>query len=672
MKVKLFYSLLPIILVVIAGFMFSIYLNHIEYTEGRQYQTTGRISRIQNYISDSQEVNGRLVTLLQNKWAVVDNVATHSLDLLIDEIQPFHEALDYDLVNIYEPSGELLARADKPALFGVKDKLSAYVKGILNSEKIEKLVVSYEGRIMLANASRIDSNYESVGVIVVGHFITPDVLSRLYPDASAAIELVLDNKTLISSAAKIDDKPTEGWEQTEVFFPSRHIGASQFSAKLFEDVSTARQDYWSSIVILSLFFVFGGAVIIGISKKLVLLNSELERIRRENAEKDLQESERYNRMLFETSPVGLALCRMDGELVDINSAFVRIIGRGIEETKQLSYWDITPDEYAEDERRQLESLKATGRYGPYEKEYIHKDGHRVPVRLLGQIIERDNEQYIWSSTEDITEKKNAEQALQRSHEELEEQVRQRTQEYKAAKDEADRANQAKSQFLSNMSHELRTPLNAILGFAQLLELSVIDEGNKNKVQQVLKAGNHLLALVNEILDLSKIETGKLSVSLEDVQLNPVMDECFTLIKPLAAKREIHINDHISCGTQYTIRADYTRFKQGLLNLLSNAVKYNRDKGSITLSCETVSPNRLRISVSDTGMGLSEEQQARLFKPFERIGAETTGVEGAGIGLVISKQLMELMGGDIGFRSQQGQGTTFWLEINLVQERIKIS
>ena len=423
--------------------------------------------------------------------------------------------------------------------------------------------------------------------------------------------------------------------------------------------------YWQEITLLALSFT--GILLLNTARAMRVNKALRKEIsERTLTEAKLIESERYNRMLFETSPIGLALWNMDGQLVDINPAYANIIGHGIEEAKQLSYWDITPEKYAEFEQKQLDNLHTTGHYGPYEKEYIHKDGHLVPVKLLGQIIERKDKKYILSSVEDITKRKAAELTIQKSKEELEEKVEERTHAYKNAKEEADLANQAKSEFLSRMSHELRTPMNAILGFGQLLEMEIDDGQSKENIQEILRAGNHLLELINEILDLSQIESGDLSVALENLDLYSILDECFTLIKPLLTKRDIRAINNISSDAQYIISVDRTRFKQVLLNLLSNAVKYNRDEGSVILDCEVVTPKRLRISVTDTGKGLSEEQQMKLFEPFERLGAETTAIEGTGIGLVICKRLIELMDGSIGIKSKQGQGSSFWVEINLAK------
>jgi len=230
-----------------------------------------------------------------------------------------------------------------------------------------------------------------------------------------------------------------------------------------------------------------------------------------------------------------------------------------------------------------------------------------------------------------------------------------------AKNISDKANKMKSEFLSNMSHELRTPLNAILGYGQLLEMKSENEESQNYTKEILKGGNHLLTLINEILDLSKIEAGHLDLYIEDCSLNTLLDECIALIKPLAIKHDISIINNISADVNYIIKVDYTRIKQALLNLLSNAVKYNRDEGSITINIENLPDQQLHISITDTGKGLYPDQINRLFNPFERIEAKNSNIEGTGIGLTITKRLIEAMEGSIGVTSLPGQGTTFWLE-----------
>ena len=379
---------------------------------------------------------------------------------------------------------------------------------------------------------------------------------------------------------------------------------------------------------------------------------------------ELKESEAFKSVLFESSPIGLALCDMQGALLDINMAYANIIGRSVEETKKLSYWEITPEDYAKDEQQQLINLENKGSYGPYEKEYIHADGHRVPVRLLGQIVERNGKRFIWSSVEDITQKKLAENLLRNTNIELEKKVQQRTIEYRLAKEEAESANDAKSDFLSAMSHELRTPMNAILGFGQLLDFDeTLDDEQRENVQEIINAGNHLLELINEVLDLAQIEAGKLTCSPKDCNLNKMLNECLTFIKTLASQRDIHLINNIDPTANYSLHVDNMRFKQVMLNLLSNAVKYNKDKGTVTLDCNVIDSNYLRITVSDTGSGMTKQEQQRLFKPFERLG-EYKGIEGTGIGLVITKNLIELMNGTIGVESKIGNGSLFWIQIPL--------
>ncbi|CAN7581427.1 ATP-binding protein [Pseudoduganella sp. LjRoot289] len=264
----------------------------------------------------------------------------------------------------------------------------------------------------------------------------------------------------------------------------------------------------------------------------------------------------------------------------------------------------------------------------------------------------------------------AQQEVMRLNQELEERVHERTLQLEAtngelamAMEEAKSANQAKSAFLSSMSHELRTPLNAILGFAQILTSDKLPSTlvqKKEFANHILKSGRHLLTLINEILDLAKIESGAVALSMEPVSLQEMLQEVQSMTEPLAAARGIRMLFPDGCQT--SVGADRTRLKQVLLNLLSNAIKYNREGGAVVVDCTMNGPGLVRLSVQDTGIGLRPEQVAQLFQPFNRLGQESGAEEGTGIGLVVTKRLVELMGGVIGVSSSQGAGSMFWIEM----------
>ena len=294
----------------------------------------------------------------------------------------------------------------------------------------------------------------------------------------------------------------------------------------------------------------------------------------------------------------------------------------------------------------------------------------VEIELRTGALEKSNQ----AIAREAEERTRAQQEVMRLNAELEQRVQERTVQLEMTNNDlglaveaAKSANAAKSAFLSSMSHELRTPLNAILGFAQILTSDTLPTSlaqKKEFANHVLKSGRHLLTLINEILDLAKVESGTITLSMEPVALDDMLEECRGMVEPMGHPRRIRMLFPDATGA--VVMADRTRLKQVLLNLLSNAVKYNREFGAVVLDCTATDAQRVRLSVQDTGHGLRADQIDALFQPFNRLGQENGAEEGTGIGLVVTKRLVELMGGTIGVSSSVGVGTVFWIELDLTE------
>ena len=275
------------------------------------------------------------------------------------------------------------------------------------------------------------------------------------------------------------------------------------------------------------------------------------------------------------------------------------------------------------------------------------DGTEFPAEISLSSIQTEDGPVSLAAIRDITDRVAAED------------------ETREAREEADRANQAKSDFLSRVSHELRTPLNSILGFGQLLEMETLPDGQRRSVLQILEAGEHLLDLINEILDIEKIASGRMTLSLEPVHVGLVLDEALKLVRPIADQDGVHLIQPPE-EFEISVQADRQRLKQVFLNLLSNAVKFNRMGGEVRISGEMTSRGSFRITVADTGQGIAADQMGNLFTPFSRLGAERRGIEGTGLGLALSKNLVETMAGSIEAESVPGKGSTFRIELPIAE------
>ncbi len=366
----------------------------------------------------------------------------------------------------------------------------------------------------------------------------------------------------------------------------------------------------------------------------------------------LRDQQFYSRSLIESNIDSIVTTDPHGIISDVNKQMEALTGCTRDELIGAPFknYFTDPEKAEESIRKALTEGKATN----FELTSRARNGKETVLSYNTSILyDRDRRlQGVFAAAHDVTESKRLDQVLQEKNVELQ-----------SAKVIAEKANLSTSDFLSSMSHELRSPLNAIIGFAQLMESDTPapTPGQKESIDQILRAGWHLLKLINEILDLAKIESGKLPLPPESVSLAEVIVECQGMIKRQAQKRGIQMTFprfDIPCS----VHADRTQLKQVLVNLLSNAIKYNSEQGTVKVTYTASAPGRIRVSISDTGAGLSPEKLAQLFQPFNRLGQEASDEEGTGIGLVMAKQLIEQMGGVIGVESTVGAGSVFWFEL----------
>jgi PAS domain S-box-containing protein len=365
----------------------------------------------------------------------------------------------------------------------------------------------------------------------------------------------------------------------------------------------------------------------------------------------LRDQHFYTRSLIESNMDPLITTDPRGMISDVNQQMAMLTGRTRDELIGAPFKScFTEPQRAEEAiARVLHESKVTN----YELTALARDGTQTVVSFNATTFhDRDRKlRGVFAAARDVTERKHFEHALQESNVALQ-----------AAREAAEKANRAKSEFLSSMSHELRTPLNAVLGFAQLMASEVPPPAPRQQrsIDQILKGGWYLLRLINEILDLSMIEAGKVTMSQESMSINDVLQDCKGMIEAQATKRGIAMT-FPGFDEVFYVHADRTRIKQVMINLLSNAIKYNGIGGAVVVQCANSGEGRVRISVKDTGAGLSADQLAQLFQPFNRLGQQDSVEEGTGIGLVVTKKLVELMGGQIGVDSVVGAGTVFWVE-----------
>ncbi len=533
--------------------------------------------------------------------------------------------------------GYLLIGTDNTARKEAEEALlraGALQSAIFNSANFSSIATDAQGVIQIFN----------VGAERMLGYAAADVMNKITPaDISDPQEVIARAKAL---SVELGTPISPGFEAL-VFKASRGIEDIYELTYIRKDGSrfpavvsvTALRDAQQAVI---------GYLLIGTD------NTARKQVEEERMKLDqrLRDQQFYTRSLIESNIDALMTTDPQGIITDVNKQMEALTGCTRDELIGAPFKSYFTD--PDSAEAGVKQVLAEGKVTDYELTARSRDGKQTVVSFnASTFYDRDRRlQGVFAAARDVTERKRLDQVLQEKNLELE-----------GAKEVAEKANLSKSDFLSSMSHELRSPLNAILGFAQLMESDVPSPSSSQKesIGLILQAGWHLLKLINEILDLAKIESGKSSLSLESVSMAEMMIECQGMIEWQAQKRGIKMSFprfDIPCF----IYGDRTRVAQILINILSNAVKYNRDDGAIDVQIATNSPGRVRISVRDTGIGLSPGKVAQLFQPFNRLGQEASGVEGTGIGLVVAKQLVELMGGVIGVESEPGEGSVFWFEL----------
>ena len=513
-------------------------------------------------------------------------------------------------------------------------KAGALQDAIFNSANFSSIATDAQGVIQIFN----------VGAERMLGYEAADVVDKITPAG------ISDAQELIARAAalslELDTPITPGFEAL-VFKASRGIEDIYELTYIRKDGSrfpaivsvTALRDAQDKVI---------GYLLIGTD------NTARKQVEAEQALLDqrLRDQQFYTRSLIEANIDAIMTTDPRGIISDVNQQMEALTGRTRDELIGAPFKSY----FTDPERAEAAITRALreGKVTNYELTAHARDGKETVVSYNATTFhDRDRKlQGVFAAARDVTERKQFEHTLQENNVELE-----------SAKAAAEKANLAKSEFLSSMSHELRTPLNAVLGFAQLMASDTPPPSSTQKlsIDQILQAGWYLLRLINEILDLAMIESGKVTISQEPMSLNEVLQDCQAMIGPQAQKRGIQMT-FPRFDQLFYVHADRTRLKQVMINLLSNAIKYNRAGGAVTVQCVMSGEDRVRINVNDTGAGLTPEQLAQLFQPFNRLGQETSAEEGTGIGLVVTKQLIELMGGAIGVESTVGTGSVFWVEL----------
>ncbi len=667
LRVKLFIPTLITVSLLAVGIFYIINLEYELFAQQEANEWELHCSEFKNNLLDMASETERLANFIAQDWRVADALLMDNRDTLLDLLQPFYEGLSFDWLSVYNPQGDVFVRIDQPHFFGIKDALyEPVMQAFLKPPKHPQLILLNDQLMIVHLTLMEESELGANAVMAVGYALTRAHLRKFtahqHNDRDFGINLRFNEKFYLASSDKMSwesllKKPEYILQHN--FRLDAPLGNAQNLEVLFWEIDHTRAEFTKNLRVIVVILSLISALAVWLSHYFIThtalslsqTNTALKKAKRatEAANEQLSASQSRFQALADTSPNGIFQTDKQGHCTYTNQRWREI--SGLTETETLGQgW--AKALHPEDQDRLVQSwLNAVEQSLPWKDEgRLLRPNKEVRWALLSAALELDQDGKINSfvgSAADITERKSMELELQQ------------------AKENAEAASLAKSTFLANMSHELRTPLNGILGYTQILQRERgLTLPQKEGVALIHRSGEHLLTLINDILDLSKIEAGRMELYPNDFSLGSFLSDIVEMFKIRALQKSLEFRYESSPTLPNIVYADEKRLRQLLMNLLGNSVKFT-EQGYVNLQVHYDADSQdLRIDIVDTGCGIASDQLNEIFSPFRQAGSILHKAQGTGLGLSITKRLVEMMDGEIGVDSETDKGSRFWFKVPL--------